>query len=152
MRISPSLWWALIAIVITQALLWYVRDAWARYQAGRRARSSARGERRAETLLTRSGYRILERQVAQPFVIRVDGEVLRVMLRADLLVAKGRRMFVAEVKTGPVASTLMCAETRRQLLEYRVAYPCDGVLLVDMERGRIHEVLFPIDEAAINAA
>ena len=33
--------------------------------------------------------------------------------------------------------------TRRQLLEYALAYDVDGVLLVDMTAGRLHQVEFP---------
>jgi hypothetical protein len=49
---------------------------------------------------------------------------------------------VAEVKTGEVAPRLSTAATRRQLLEYRVAFDVDGVLLVCPERGTIQRVDF----------
>jgi hypothetical protein len=55
---------------------------------------------------------------------------------------------VAEVKSGKIAASLACAATRRQLLEYRLAYDVDGVMLVDMAAGRVHEVRFPrLDDA-----
>lgn len=38
---------------------------------------------------------------------------------------------------------LATAATRRQLLEYLVAFEADGVLLVCPERGAIHRVEFP---------
>ncbi len=67
-----------------------------------------------------------------------------VELKADLLVAKGGRQFVAEVKTGTLAPQIRTSATRRQLLEYRLAYDVDGVLLVDMENGSISEIDFPL--------
>jgi hypothetical protein len=57
-------------------------------------------------------------------------------------VTRGGRRFVAEVKTGAQAPSLATAATRRQLLEYRQVFAVDGVLLVDVEAGRVAEVLF----------
>jgi hypothetical protein len=37
---------------------------------------------------------------------------------------------------------LSSAATRRQLLEYRLAFDVDGVLLVDVETGEVSEVEF----------
>lgn len=80
----------------------------------------------------------------------VDGEPLAVELHADYLVEgqpgdDGRcERLVAEVKTGDQAPLLTTAATRRQLLEYRVAWRADGVLLVCPERGQIHRVDFPL--------
>jgi hypothetical protein len=53
-------------------------------------------------------------------------------------------LLVAEVKTGEAAPSLATAATRRQLLEYHVAFAADGVLLVCPERGAIHRIEFPI--------
>ncbi|HET9625604.1 MAG TPA: hypothetical protein VFP84_29760, partial [Kofleriaceae bacterium] len=53
----------------------------------------------------------------------------------------GERL-VAEVKTGEVAPRLATAATRRQLLEYLVAFGVDGVLLVCPELGTIQRVAF----------
>lgn len=41
------------------------------------------------------------------------------------------------MKTGKLAPRLDHAATRRQLLEYRVAFGVDGVLLVDAEAERV---------------
>lgn len=67
---------------------------------------------------------------------------MEIELRADLLVRQGARRFVADVKTGAEAPKITTAATRRQLLEYRVAYAVDGVLLVDMASRRVHLVEF----------
>ena len=47
---------------------------------------------------------------------------------------------MAEVKTGTYAPRLETAATRRQLLEYGVAFDVDGVLLVDADVGEIRLV------------
>ncbi len=75
----------------------------------------------------------------------VDGRPVEAGLRADLLVERRGRVFVAEVKTGPAARPT-APDTRRQLLEYRIAFDCDGVLLVDMDAERVLRVDFDLLE------
>jgi len=121
-----------------------LRRWWRRAVFWRRRRRAARGERDAEQLVRRWGYRVESTQPELDWSIAVDGEPHDVCLRADLLVRRGRRRYVADVKTGRVAPRPTHSSTRRQLLEYRVAYPgVDGVLLVDMEEGDVREVAFP---------
>ena len=63
--------------------------------------------------------------------------------RADLLVERDGRLYVADVKSGALATDPTLPATRRQLLEYLLAYEVDGALLVDMEARQIREVVFP---------
>jgi hypothetical protein len=91
-------------------------------------------------VLTDAGYRILEDQARREVALRVDGQARSYTLRPDYLVARGDRRFVAEVKTGRKAPDPCYAPTRRQLLEYEVCFPDHGLLLVDMEARRVHEV------------
>jgi hypothetical protein len=74
---------------------------------------------------------------------RLDGEPMELELRADYLVEAAGERLVAEVKTGDAAPRLDTAATRRQLLEYSIAFAVDGVLLVCPEAGAIHRVEFP---------
>lgn len=75
----------------------------------------------------------------------MDGRQQSLELRPDLLViGPGGAARVAEIKTGHLAPRLDHPATRRQLLEYALAFDVQGVLLVDAESGRIHEVTFPI--------
>jgi hypothetical protein len=60
------------------------------------------------------------------------------------VVAGGGLRYVAEVKTGAFAPRLETAATRRQLLEYRIAFDVDGVLLVDADAERVRLVEFPL--------
>jgi hypothetical protein len=93
--------------------------------------------------MQQNGYAIAALQPEVRWTILCDGEPHAVALRADMLVTRAGRTFVAEVKTGEGAPRLQTSSTRRQLLEYSVAYAADGVLLVDVESARIHEVSFP---------
>lgn len=117
-------------------------------RARRRSAHALRGERRAESLLRARGYRILDRQVTAWWRLLCAGQEHVIQLRADLLVERRGRCYVAEVKTGPVAPRLDNPATRRQLLEYHVAYGVDGVLLVDAESREVQEVEFPVDRPA----
>jgi hypothetical protein len=137
-----------VALVVATALLAVlayraVTRRWRSWRARRRMRRAADGEARAATLLRRRGFELEGAQVPGSFVLHVDGVPHTVRLRADLIVQRRGRRYVAEVKTGAVAPRPDHRATRRQLLEYGMAYDADGVLLVDAERGAVHEVRFP---------
>lgn len=139
---------ALIALVIAR----WVRGWRGSWRARRRAARAGAGEDAAAAMLRRAGFRIVAAQVRMRWAPRIDGEPHPTELRADYLVeARGERL-VAEVKTGDAAPSLSTAATRRQLLEYLVAFAVDGVLLVCPERGAIHRVEFPIAALAAGDA
>jgi hypothetical protein len=133
------------AVLLALVILSLARR-WQRWRgsqvARRRSERALRGESDAERLLERLGFAVLARQVALEWAIACDGEDHVVELRADLLVERDGQRYVAEVKTGGEAPLLTNAATRRQLLEYCVAYDVDSVLLVDVEAGRVREVSF----------
>jgi hypothetical protein len=139
--------WILAAVFAAFGVLQTLRLWWQRGVARRRlARARKRGragEQAALALVERSGFVIDALQPARQWTIVCDGEAQAIELRADLLVSRAGRKYVAEVKTGTIAPHLQTSATRRQLLEYSVAYGVDGVLLVDVEAQRIHEVSFP---------
>lgn len=138
---------ALLAVVALSALLAGLALARARrgWRSRARNRMAQRGERDAEKVLRKAGYRIEARQVTGRWTLLVDGEPVEVSCRADLIVRRRRRRYVAEVKSGEEVANPTRPGTRRQLLEYRHAFDVHGVLLVDMVRNRVHEVRFQHD-------
>jgi hypothetical protein len=117
-----------------------------RRRARRRQRAADHGRRmehRAPAALTRRGYRVIERHPALTVRWHVDGAPRELNLEADLLVARGGRRYVVEVKTGG-ATQVERRDTRRQLLEYAVHYRADGVLLYDADADSLHTVEFPL--------
>lgn len=139
--------WALFALLGAALLLQSARIVWrdasARWRIRARMRRAAIGERDAEPLLERAGYKVRDRQVRASLEYRLDGEPCVVEVQADYLVERDGRAWVAEVKTGRAAPRLSTRATRRQLLEYAHAFDAAGVLLVDADRGTVHRVTLP---------
>lgn len=120
--------------------------AWRRsWRSRRRNRIAGSAERRAEKLLEAAGFTIVAAQPATRWPVDVDGSPLLVEIKADLLVRRpDGSLAVAEVKSGALAPDLRHGATRRQLLEYSLAFGVPEVLLVDMTGERIQVVAFPI--------
>jgi len=142
--------WAVLAVVALAGALFalvlarLVRGWRGSWRARRRAARAGAGEDRAAALLRGAGFRIVARQARTWWAPVIDGEPHETELRADYLVEAGGELLVAEVKTGDEAPRLATAATRRQLLEYHVAFAADAVLLVCPERGSIHRIEFPL--------
>jgi len=141
---SPLLW-ALAAVLLiggiwlgAQFAAWRVRRRIARHR-----KLGRRGESRAIKLLKRAGYVIESEQTSSHLEVEIDGEVETWLVRADFIVSRRGRRYVAETKGGEASASIGTAATRRQLLEYTLAFDTDGVLLVDAARGDVHEVSFP---------
>ncbi len=101
------------------------------------------GEEGASGLLERAGYLVVDRQVPGSWTVRADGEPVTFGLRADYLVSRDGRRYIAEVKTGRLAPRLSHGPTRRQLLEYGAAFDVHGVLLVDADAETVTHVEIP---------
>lgn len=140
---------ALAVLVALATMLHGALDrATRRRELRRRRERGMAGEARAEALLRALGYSVVGRQVAARYGLDVDGDLVAVDLRADYLVERDGRRYVAEVKTGRLAPRLDTPATRRQLLEYRVAFDVRGVLLVDADTGAVRAVTFPLPAGA----
>ena len=136
-----------VLVTLMLVLAAYAGHKWNRFWRavvlrGRRRRAK-QAEDEAASVLRRAGYRIRGREVERSYRLDVAGEPLEVGLRCDYIVSRRGKLFVAEVKSGRSAPKPSNKDTRRQLLEYSLAYPVDGVLLVDMRQKRIREVVFP---------
>jgi hypothetical protein len=130
------------AVVLALIVAWRMATRGSRASVARNRRAQ-RGEAAAEQLLESEGFVVVERQASRTWSFDVDGEEQQAGVRADLLVERDERIYVAEVKTGTRAPDPRHPATRRQLLEYWLVYQPDGLLLVDMERGEVREVVFP---------
>jgi hypothetical protein len=116
---------------------WLGTRWWRSLRARRRMARALRGERDAERILAASGFIVEARQARGVMRYELDGRRAGAEVRCDLLVRRGTRRYVAEVKTGALAPRLEHAPTRRQLIEYHLAFDVDGVLLVEPEASRV---------------
>jgi len=136
----------LVALISMLVALWVAQllHSWrGSWRARRRAERAGAGEDLAADLLVEAGYTVVEKQARVLWGPLLDGEPQLMELRADYLVEADGQLLVAEVKTGELAPSLETAATRRQLLEYHVAFAVDGVLLVSPEAGTVQRVAFP---------
>jgi len=132
------------ALLLLGVLLGAAAVRWrSRRRISRHRRQGREGEARALRLLKRAGYRVLDTEVAAVGQVRVDGDPVEYRVRADAIVSRRFRRYVAEFKGGPESAAVTNRATRRQLLEYALLFDVAGVLLVDALRGRIHRVEFP---------
>ncbi len=136
----------LVAIGAWCAIAWKRRTMLERFDAGRAA------EREAEFILAAAGFRVIARQISARWTMTVDGTRCEVDLRADLRVERHGRQWLVEVKSGAAAPDPLWPSTRRQLLEYSLAFGASELLLVDVTARRIHVVSFPDLEFASAAA
>jgi hypothetical protein len=134
---------ALCAVLLIALLLLLGRPS---RRARRHVDLGARAEARALSLLRREGFALRGSQVGFSFDVLVDGAAETARGRADFLVEKEGRLYVVEVKTGGFVRPTE-PNTRRQLLEYLLALPVDGVLLVDGEADEIHTIRFRFGDA-----
>lgn len=135
---------ALLGVLLFLALVgWYRAATRTRRRNLARGRIARRAEDAAEAILESLGYDIAERQPTARWEIEIDGELHEVWSRADLLVERDGRWYVADVKSGDEAPDPRRPATRRQLLEYHFAFDVDGLLLVDMRHREVRTVAFP---------
>jgi hypothetical protein len=134
---------AIVAFLALAAGLW-IAGALRRIATRRRSRVAFAGEVEAEAILRKRGYKVVERQARATFHICVDGCEVPIEVRADLIVSRRGRKYVAEVKTGSIAPDPTHGPTRRQLLEYALVFRASEILLVDVPAGAIREVSFPV--------
>lgn len=141
----------LLGTLLLVSMLW-MRAEWrarAPKRNARRARNrGADGEKRAIRLLRSLGYEIVGEQVTGTVPLLVDGTAHPATVRADFLVRRGGRMFVADAKSG--ANPQSDRATRRQLLEYLHAYDVDGVLLVDTHAGTVRTLALQQTSPAVS--
>lgn len=131
-------------LLVVGVVIGFRLAAWrVRRRIARHRRMGAKGEQRALRQLERAGYVIVATQPGAHATVQVDGDLHTFRLRGDLIVTRRGRRFLAEIKSGQTSASIRTTTTRRQLLEYALAFDVDGILLVDAHDGRIHSVSFP---------
>jgi len=120
---------------------WKIRLWWKNFLFMLLRKRGKRGESASIELLEENGYKVLEEQIKLNGNLLIDGELSEFNLRPDLLVEKDGVKYIAEIKTGKVASPSN-RNTRRQLLEYSYYSGQDIILLVDPIKQSIKKLSF----------
>ncbi len=141
---SPAVFVLCLGLFLAIGLLWGCMLARRRVARGtaHSRKLGRRGQERALKLLKQYGFEVLDTEVTAPGLVQIDSKLEEYVVRADALVRRKRRTYVAEFKGGPDAGSITNRATRRQLLEYSCVFGTDGVLLVDAHANRIHYVRF----------
>ena len=132
---------ACVAVVFFLWLGWRLRKAWKNFLLSLIRRRGKLGEKRAVKLLEESGYKVIQSEVPISGTIYIDEEPSDFNVRADFLVERDGRKYIAEVKTGSAAQAINVA-TRRQLFEYATLVKTDRILLVDATNGTVKTISF----------
>lgn len=134
----------ILGIIIGGLSLFYLHKIGRNFILKRKLKKARRGEIAAVQFLKNNGFSIVGIQEKRTITTWVDGVPHNNTIRVDFLVRKWGKTYIAEVKTGRKAPNPFLVDTRRQLLEYYLAYGSYGILLVDMEKKRMHEISFDI--------
>ena len=124
---------------------WRIHDFWRALGFWRQQRLGKRGEAKAQNLLKRHGFTIIDSQPTLTGRIYVNDEPLDFNVRPDYLVESKGIKYLAEVKTGEVASPADRA-TRRQLIEYASLTNSDTIILVDATKGHVMKINFDSED------
>ncbi len=100
-----------------------------------------KAEQKAIKLLKKNGYKIESFQTTAKGKLSQDDETINFFIRADLIVSKDKKKFIAEVKAGKAAS-IEEINTRRQLLEYSKVFNNKNLILIDTEKNKIKKIEF----------
>lgn len=134
----------ILGILIGALLLYNMIKMLHSFAARRRVLKAGKAELAARKFLEEEGYRVLAVQERVPVVTKMNGKPHKSHIQADLIVQKGKEIFVVDVKTGQVAQQPNSPEIRRQLLEYFLIYRTDGVLVLDMGNKKLYRMEFQI--------
>lgn len=113
----------------------------------KRFSKSRQAEKEAEKILRKNGYTIIDAQKSKPLLITIGNRIHRYLVRIDYLARKRGKVFVVEVKSGDKIPYITNRETRRQILEYYLAYQPCGILLLNMKNKNISEVKFQFESS-----
>ena len=130
-----------ILILFSLYLGWKIREIYKNLKFYLYKKKGKKAEQKAIKLLKKNGYKIESFQTTAKGKLLQDDETLTFLIRADLIVSKDKKKFIAEVKSGKAAS-IEEINTRRQLLEYSKVFNNKNLILIDTEKNKIKKIEF----------
>lgn len=137
---------AAVSIVLLALAVWlgaWAASRWRRLRAAWRMALGRGAEKAAEAWLKREGFAIVEAQARRRVEFTVDGAPESAEVFADYIVEKEGVEYLVEVKAGETAPDPAYPPTRRQMLEYALAFGNRNLILLDMEAEEMHRIEFP---------
>lgn len=98
-------------------------------------------ERAARRELESLGFQIIKHQVETEIGWWIDDQWFETRITADYLVRRNGKNGIVEVKTGN-ESKATHRHTRRQLLEYQVAFSIDEIYLYNADQNKLQRIDF----------
>ena len=115
-----------------------------KFKARRRLKRGIKKEKEAYKVLKKLGYKIVGNNIKYQYSLQINQDFINIGLEIDYLVQKKGKTYIIEVKSGESATKITNSSTRRQILEYSLFIKNDGILLLDMEKEDLQEIIFPI--------
>ena len=131
----------IILILFFLYLGWKIKEIYKNIKFYLYKRKGKKAEQKAIKLLKKNGYKIESFQTTAKGKLLQDDEKVNFFIRADLIVSKGKKKFIVEVKSGKAAS-IEEINTRRQLLEYSKVFNNNNLILIDTEKNKIKKIEF----------
>jgi len=100
----------------------------------------------AENLLVKHGFKILDRGRKGSLLTYVNGKSNLGFIQADFVVSKKKKTYVALIKSGEFSSEEASTALRRKLIESNYVFNPDGLLVIDINEGRLKRVEFALPE------
>lgn len=110
----------------------------------KRIKKAKRSEYKAIRFMESNGFEVIGLQKKCVYTLFIDNKPHKITVKADMIVKKGNKIYVAEVKSGEKVTSPKYTDTRRQLLEYYMVYRPSGLILVDMEKQELRTVEYSI--------
>ena len=132
----------LIILILSFIYLgWKIKEIYKNIKFYLYKRKGKKAEQKAIKLLKKNGYKIESFQTIAKGKLLQDDETINFFIRADLIISKNKKKFIAEVKSGKSAS-IEDINTRRQLLEYSKVFNNKNLILIDTEKNKIKKIEF----------
>lgn len=131
----------ILGILLGSFLFYYINKNFRKIKSKKILKKAKKAEINAVDFLKKKGYEILNIQKKKTIVIYINNKPYESFVKADIIVKKGTKKYIVEVKTGNQTKVTI-PHVRRQLLEYYLVYRPHGILLLDMERKQIKKVAF----------
>ncbi len=138
----------LLVLAVVLLLVWILLIKIKKYTLEQKVkRQLKRGidkENEAAKVLKKNGFKIISHHKKHYYTLKVGDGKQKISLETDYEVYKSGKKYIVEVKSGNSATSITNSNTRRQILEYNMFIPNDGIILLDMEQKNIHFVQFPL--------